>query len=74
LPQLSETVYNSTLPDIARSLATSDYFVEYTLTIFLFGFSLSTLFLGKLSDKYGRKPALLAGVFIISLLMLSRLI
>lgn len=87
LPQLSETVYTPALPDIARSLFTSHAMVEYTLTIYLFGFALGTLFWGRLSDKYGRKVALLLGLAIyvvgcigcfysssISMLMFSRLI
>jgi MFS transporter, DHA1 family, multidrug resistance protein len=64
LPQLSETVYTPALPDIAHALATSDTLVEYTLTVFLFGFALGTLFWGKLSDRCGRRPALLAGLVI----------
>lgn len=64
LPQLSETVYTPALPDIARSLFTSDSMVEYTLTIYLLGFALGTLFWGKLSDKYGRKPSLIIGLMI----------
>ncbi len=67
LPQLSETVYSPSLPDIARSLMTSHALVEYTLTIFLFGLALGTLFWGKLSDKYGRKPALLSGLILYSI-------
>lgn len=87
LPQLSETVYTPSLPDIAKALATSDTYVEYTLSIYLLGFAIGTLFWGKISDKQGRKPSLLAGLFIfilgcigcyfsssIEMLMLSRLI
>ncbi len=36
--------------------------VEYTLTIFLAGFSLGTLFWGNLSDRWGRKPCVLMGL------------
>ncbi len=87
LPQLSETVYTSSLPDIAYSLQASASMVEYTLTIYLFGFAIGTLFWGQLSDRFGRVPCVLAGlgVFIlgcigcyfarsIEILMLSRCI
>lgn len=62
LPKLSETVYSPSLPAIAHSLHTSASLIEYTLTIYLLGFALGTLFWGKLSDQYGRKPCILAGL------------
>ena len=64
LPQLSETVYTPSLPDIAHALRVSESAVEYTLTIYLFGFAIGMLFWGKLSDAVGRKPCVLAGLFI----------
>lgn len=64
LPQLSETVYTPALPDIARALGIAHHLVEYTLSIYLLGFAIGTLFWGKLSDKYGRKLALLVGLVI----------
>jgi DHA1 family bicyclomycin/chloramphenicol resistance-like MFS transporter len=87
LPQLSETVYTPSLPDIAQALQTAESMVEYTLTIYLFGFAIGTLFWGKVSDKFGRKPCVIAGLVIfilgciscyfstnITLLMASRFI
>ena len=64
LPQLSETVYSPALPEIATALKTTESMVEYTLTIYLFGFAVGTLVWGKLSDRIGRKPGVLAGLFI----------
>lgn len=66
-PQLSETVYTPSLPDIARALLVSESMAEYTLTIYLFSFALGILFWGKLSDIVGRKPCVLAGLFIFTL-------
>lgn len=62
LPQIAETIYTPSLPDIAKALRTSDAMVEYTLTIFLAGFSLGVLFWGNLSDRWGRKPCVLMGL------------
>lgn len=62
LPQLSETIYTPSLPDIARALLCSESMVEYTLTIYLVGFSVGVFFWGMLSDRIGRKPCVLGGV------------
>jgi MFS transporter, DHA1 family, multidrug resistance protein len=64
LPQLSETVYSPSLPDMARALQTSATLAEHTLTIYLFGFALGILFWGKCSDAWGRKPCMMAGLMI----------
>ncbi len=64
IPQLSETIYVPSLPDLARDLLISDNLAEYTLTIYLFGFATGVLIWGSLSDYYGRKPCLIAGLII----------
>ncbi len=38
--------------------------VQLTLSLYLFGLALSQLVMGPLSDRFGRKPVLLAGLFI----------
>ena len=62
--QLSETVYSPALPAIAASLGVKASWVEYTLTIYLLSFGIGTLFWGRLSDHFGRKPCVLAGIAI----------
>ena len=64
LPQLSETVYSPSLPDIASALKASESMVEYTLTIYLLAFAIGTLFWGKLSDRFGRKPCIMTGLIV----------
>ena len=64
LPQLSETAYTPALPNIAETLQAPEAWVEYTLSIYLFGFAIGTLFWGRLSDRFGRKPCILAGLFV----------
>ncbi len=87
LGMLTETIYTPSLPAIAHSLGAPESMVEYTLTIYLLGFALGTFFWGKLSDRVGRKPCILAGLVIyiigcigcycsssIEILMVSRLV
>lgn len=64
LTLLSETVYSPTLPNIAQDFYVHASFVEHTLTIYLFGFAIGTLFWGIISDRYGRKPCVLLGLII----------
>ncbi|MBM17838.1 MAG: Bcr/CflA family drug resistance efflux transporter [Epsilonproteobacteria bacterium] len=87
LPHLSETVYAPSLPEIANALQTSHAMAEYTLTIYLLGFALGTLFWGRISDYIGRRPGVIAGLCIyavgcigcyhattVTMLMASRLV
>jgi multidrug resistance protein len=50
------------LPTLAASLHTSVDQAALTLSMFLAGYSVSQLFYGPLSDRYGRRPLLLAGL------------
>lgn len=64
LPQFSETVYSPALTEIQKGLNTTASVCEYTLTLYLFAFSLGILFWGYFSDHHGRKPCLLGGLVI----------
>jgi DHA1 family bicyclomycin/chloramphenicol resistance-like MFS transporter len=64
LPQLSETIYTPSLPEIAKDLDATPSSVEHTLSIFLLGLALGAVFWGTLSDRIGRKPCILLGVIV----------
>ncbi|MBS4168737.1 multidrug effflux MFS transporter [Parachlamydia sp. AcF125] len=63
-PQISETIYTPSLPDIAHSLQTTDSLVELTLSVFFIGFAMGVFFWGILADLVGRRPAILAGLMV----------
>lgn len=67
LPQLCESVYSPSLPDIAKELLTTDALAEHTLTIYLMGFALGVFFFGKISDHFGRKPSMIMGLGVFAL-------
>ncbi len=64
LGPLSTDMYLASLPAMTRALATDVASVQLTLSVFLAGFALSQLFYGPLSDRFGRKPVLLAGLLL----------
>lgn len=86
-PQISETIYAPSLPDISSALHVSSNATQLTLSIYFIGFALGVFCWGWLSDLIGRRPAMLWGILIygigsllcylstsIELLMISRMI
>lgn len=65
---LSTDMYLPALPVMASALHTSDELVSYSMTLFFFAYAFAALIWGPLSDRYGRKPVLIAGsiIYIIS--------
>ncbi|NNG02717.1 MAG: multidrug effflux MFS transporter [Inquilinus sp.] len=61
---ISTDLYLPSLPAMTRALATDVATMQLTLSVFLVGFSVSQLIYGPLSDRFGRRPVLLAGVAI----------
>lgn len=64
IPQLTETIYVISLPEVADNFKINNNIAEFTLTVYLVGFSFGVLLWGAVSDKFGRKPIFLFGFFI----------
>ncbi|NQV80802.1 MAG: multidrug effflux MFS transporter [Alphaproteobacteria bacterium] len=57
-------VFAPSMPDIAQSLDTSATAVQWTITVFLIGFSAGQLVYGPISDRLGRRWVLFGGMFL----------
>ncbi|XOB66098.1 multidrug effflux MFS transporter [Deferribacteres bacterium DY0037] len=70
-PPLSTDMYLAAIPQIADSWGVGKDLINLTLVLWFASFSVSILFAGPLSDKYGRKPVLIIGlaIFVISSFM-----
>jgi DHA1 family bicyclomycin/chloramphenicol resistance-like MFS transporter len=63
-PPISTDVYLPSLPTMAAYFGVPDYLANLTLIDFFLFFAAATLFWGPMSDRYGRRPVLLAGACI----------
>jgi DHA1 family bicyclomycin/chloramphenicol resistance-like MFS transporter len=61
---VSTDMYLPALPTISRALQADTASIELTFSTFLVGFSLGQLVWGPVSDRYGRKIPILAGVIL----------
>ncbi len=59
---MSTDLYLPSLPLLTTALATDVATVQLTLSVFLAGFAAGQLVYGPLSDRFGRRPVLLAGI------------
>ena len=62
LQPLSTDLYLASLPNLASDFAVSPAAVQQTLSLFVFGFGSAQLINGPLSDRYGRRPMLIANL------------
>ena len=71
LQPLSTDLYLPTLPHLGAYFAVSPAAVQQTLSLFVIGFGVAQLVSGPLSDRYGRRPVLLGGLWIYLLASLA---
>ncbi|MDQ8954289.1 multidrug effflux MFS transporter [Acinetobacter rudis] len=70
LGPLAIDMYLSSLPEIAIELGSSFANVQLTLTVFLLSMGLGQLIFGPITDAYGRKRPLMAGLVVFILMSL----
>lgn len=71
LTPLGTDLYLPALPVIAHALRATVDATQFTVTTFFLGLALGQLAWGSLSDRYGRKPVLIAGISIALLASLA---
>ncbi len=64
IPPLSTDLYMPALPEMTAFFDTSSTLMSFTMTIFFIFMAIGILVLGPMSDKYGRKPTLIASIVI----------
>ncbi|WP_269073873.1 multidrug effflux MFS transporter [Agrilactobacillus fermenti] len=64
---LSMDMYLPALPDLQRSLHTSQSLAQLSITTCLLGLAIGQIFVGPISDHYGRRKPLLIGVTLFAL-------
>ena len=65
---LSMDLYLPQLPQLARTLGTSDALAQATMSVCMIGLGIGQLIAGPLSDRFGRKRPLVAGVVLFAVL------
>jgi MFS transporter, DHA1 family, multidrug resistance protein len=67
LGPLSMDMYLPSLPDIGKQLNAPVLQVQLSISSYLFGFAVGQIFYGPLSDRFGRRPLLLAALVLYGL-------
>jgi Bcr/CflA subfamily drug resistance transporter len=63
-PQISESIFTPVLPNLASAFNVTASTTQLTMSIYFIAFALGVLFWGQLSDRIGRRKAMLYGIVI----------
>jgi len=63
-PQISESIFTPVLPNISSGLNVTAATSQLTMSIYFIAFAIGVLFWGLLSDKIGRRNAMLSGIIV----------
>ena len=55
-------IYLASMPSMTQALNASPREVQLTLSVYMYGWGIAQLFAGPMSDRFGRRPALLLGL------------
>ncbi|MCF5144579.1 multidrug effflux MFS transporter [Pseudomonas sp. WS 5532] len=61
-PQLAQTLYSPALEDIGRAFAVGPERAGQTLSVYFLAFAFGVVVWGRLCDRWGRRPVMLAGL------------
>ncbi|QXI36729.1 MFS transporter [Pseudomonas xantholysinigenes] len=73
-PQIAETLYSPALVSLAEHFAVNAAQASLTLSLYFVAFAAGVLAWGRLSDLWGRRPAMLAGLLLYSVAALAALL
>ncbi|SFX31895.1 polar amino acid transport system substrate-binding protein [Thermoactinomyces sp. DSM 45891] len=63
-PQISETIFSPSLPSIAEAFEVSMSDAQLVMSVYFIAFAFGVCFFGRLSDKIGRRKAMLYGLLV----------
>jgi len=67
LAPLAMDSYLPSMPAMTRALAATPEQVQLTISVYMLGWGMAQLFAGPMSDRFGRKPALIGGLVVFTL-------
>jgi len=59
---LAMDIYLASMPSMTQALSATSEQVQLTLSLYMYGWGLSQIVVGPLTDRFGRRPLLLAGL------------